>query len=81
MGHDRGVLSYADEGAGSVVVLLHGWPVTPLHWRRITPGLIDAGFRVLTVTLPDSETPRTKPWPAMTRIASELWTSRDWPWP
>ena len=52
MGHDRRVLSYADEGAGSVVVLLHGWPVTPLHWRRITPGLIDAGFRVLTVTLP-----------------------------
>lgn len=34
------------------VVLLHGWPVTDLHWRHLAPRLRDAGFAPLPVTLP-----------------------------
>lgn len=34
------------------VVLLHGWPVTELHWRHLAPRLRDAGFEPLPVTLP-----------------------------
>ena len=34
------------------VVLLHGWPVTELHWRHLAPRLRDAGFVPLPVTLP-----------------------------
>lgn len=44
-------LEVADQGHGPVVVLLHGWPVTALHWRTTVPALQHAGFRTLTVTL------------------------------
>ncbi|MCA0158603.1 alpha/beta hydrolase [Tsukamurella sp. M9C] len=37
---------------GLPVVLLHGWPVTDLHWRHLTPRLRDAGFEPLPITLP-----------------------------
>ncbi|EWS82827.1 alpha/beta fold hydrolase [Brachybacterium phenoliresistens] len=38
--------------AEHAVVLLHGWPVTPAHWRGLLPALRRAGFAPLPVTLP-----------------------------
>ena len=42
-------LDVADAGHGPVVVLLHGWPVTNLHWRHLIPALNRAGYRTLAV--------------------------------
>ena len=44
-------LAVADDGAGPVVVLLHGWPVTAYHWRHTAPALVRAGYRAITVEL------------------------------
>lgn len=41
-----------DRGSGEVVLLLHGWPVTALHWRFLIPALLAAGRRVIVVGLP-----------------------------
>jgi len=38
--------------AEHAVVLLHGWPVTPAHWRGLLPALRGAGFVPIPVTLP-----------------------------
>jgi pimeloyl-ACP methyl ester carboxylesterase len=40
-----------DAGDGSPVVLLHGFPATRQLWSRVTPELIDAGYRVLVPDL------------------------------
>src|SRR4029077_17068915 len=42
-------IAYFDRGNrdGFPVVLLHGWPDDALTWGRVSPGLIDAGFRVI----------------------------------
>ncbi|MBV1909533.1 MAG: alpha/beta hydrolase [Kangiellaceae bacterium] len=40
-----------DQGTGQVVVLIHGWPITPYHWRFILPALHRAGYRTLSITL------------------------------
>lgn len=42
-------LDVADAGSGSVVVLLHGWPVTAVHWRGLIPPLNRAGYRTLAI--------------------------------
>ncbi|MGK2949285.1 MAG: alpha/beta fold hydrolase [Acidimicrobiales bacterium] len=34
-------------GDGEPVVLLHGFPQTRTSWRHVTPGLVEAGYRVL----------------------------------
>ncbi|WP_375401408.1 alpha/beta fold hydrolase [uncultured Amnibacterium sp.] len=48
----RGVsLEVADAGSGPVIVLLHGWPVTSLHWRHLIPPLNRAGYRTLAIEL------------------------------
>lgn len=36
----------------STVVLMHGWPVTRLHWRQLGPALTEAGFQVMELDLP-----------------------------
>ncbi|CAM3699420.1 alpha/beta fold hydrolase [Tsukamurella ocularis] len=36
----------------TAVVLLHGWPVTDLHWRFLIPRLRDAGFDPVPITVP-----------------------------
>jgi pimeloyl-ACP methyl ester carboxylesterase len=46
------MISFTDEGSGPAVALLHGWPVTALHWRHVAPALVSSGLRVLTLTLP-----------------------------
>lgn len=42
-------ISVTDTGRGPAVVLLHGWPVTALHWRYVVPVLLRAGYRTLEV--------------------------------
>lgn len=50
IGHDTKI-AVKDEGVGQVVVLIHGWPITPYHWRFILPLLHRAGYRTLSITL------------------------------
>ena len=42
-------LDVADAGQGPTVVLVHGWPVTGLHWRHLVPVLNRAGYRTVVV--------------------------------
>jgi pimeloyl-ACP methyl ester carboxylesterase len=42
-------LSVTDTGSGPAVVLLHGWPVTAVHWRHVVPVLLRAGYRTVEV--------------------------------
>jgi pimeloyl-ACP methyl ester carboxylesterase len=44
-------LAVRDEGTGIPVVLVHGWPDRGDLWRRQTPGLVDAGYRVIAPDL------------------------------
>jgi len=42
-------IDVTDAGRGPAVVLLHGWPVTALHWRHVVPELRRAGYRTIEV--------------------------------
>jgi pimeloyl-ACP methyl ester carboxylesterase len=42
-------ISVTDTGTGPAVVLVHGWPVTALHWRHVVPVLLRAGYRTLEI--------------------------------
>ncbi|MDN5765680.1 MAG: alpha/beta hydrolase [Humibacillus sp.] len=41
-------LYYEDNGTGSPVVLLHGWPLDSRSWEPQLPALVQAGYRVVT---------------------------------
>lgn len=41
-------LHYEDHGAGSPVVLIHGWPLSGASWEKQTAALLGAGHRVIT---------------------------------
>ena len=41
-------LYYEDHGAGSPVVLIHGWPLSGASWEKQTTALLAAGHRVIT---------------------------------
>ncbi len=41
-------LHYEDLGAGTPVVLIHGWPLSGRSWEAQVPALIEAGHRVVT---------------------------------
>ena len=41
-------LYYEDQGSGSPVVLIHGWPLSGRSWEAQVPALVDAGHRVIT---------------------------------
>jgi non-heme chloroperoxidase len=41
-------LHYTDQGEGTPVVLVHGWPLSGRSWESQVPALIGAGFRVIT---------------------------------
>jgi non-heme chloroperoxidase len=38
---------YEDHGAGSPVVLIHGWPLDGASWEKQTAALLEAGHRVI----------------------------------
>lgn len=41
-------LHYTDQGSGSPVVLIHGWPLSGRSWEKQVPALVEAGHRVVT---------------------------------
>jgi non-heme chloroperoxidase len=41
-------LYYEDHGAGTPVVLIHGWPLSGASWEKQTTALLKAGHRVIT---------------------------------
>ncbi len=41
-------LHYTDQGTGSAVVLIHGWPLSGRSWENQVPALVAAGHRVIT---------------------------------
>ncbi len=41
-------LNVEDQGAGTPVLLLHGWPASSDRWRHQIPALTSAGFRTIT---------------------------------
>ena len=41
-------LYYEDQGSGSPVVLIHGWPLSGRSWEKQVPALVAAGHRVVT---------------------------------
>jgi pimeloyl-ACP methyl ester carboxylesterase len=41
-------LYYEDHGAGTPVVLIHGWPLSGAAWEKQVPALLGAGYRVIT---------------------------------
>jgi non-heme chloroperoxidase len=41
-------LYYEDHGAGTPVVLIHGWPLSGAAWEKQTAALLKAGHRVIT---------------------------------
>jgi pimeloyl-ACP methyl ester carboxylesterase len=48
---DGVTLTVLDEGAGPVVLLLHGFPDSSHVWRHQVPALVDAGMRVVAPDL------------------------------
>ena len=48
---DGVAIHYVTGGSGPAVLLLHGWPATWSHWRRIMPALA-AGRTVISVDMP-----------------------------
>jgi pimeloyl-ACP methyl ester carboxylesterase len=48
---DDVTLRVDDAGAGSPVMLLHGWPDTAAVWRRQVPALVADGYRVIAPDL------------------------------
>ena len=40
-------LHYTDQGTGSPVVLIHGWPPSGRSWEAQVPALVEAGHRVI----------------------------------
>ncbi len=50
--HANGIrIQVATMGAGSPVLLLHGWPFTWFLWRRLMPTLSASGYRVIAPDL------------------------------
>src|ERR1700688_3484205 len=41
-------LYYEDHGAGTPVVLIHGWPLSGASWEKQITALLQAGHRVIT---------------------------------
>src|SRR6201985_277825 len=40
-------MEYFEEGEGTPVLLLHGFPEHPYSWRKQVPAIVEAGFRVI----------------------------------
>ncbi len=44
---EDGTLTYIDQGEGPVILLLHGIPTSSWLYRKMIPGLVAAGYRVI----------------------------------
>ena len=44
-------MEYFEEGEGTPVVLLHGFPEHPFSWREQVPAVVGAGFTGLSAAL------------------------------
>jgi len=44
-------MAYIDEGSGKPIVLMHGIPTSSWMYRKVIPGLVDAGYRVIAPDL------------------------------
>lgn len=44
-------MAYYDEGAGTPIILLHGFPDSAEVWRNIAPILIKDGYRIIAPDL------------------------------
>lgn len=44
-------MHYRTLGSGTPLVLIHGFPLTSYHWRRVMPRLAAAGYRVIAPDL------------------------------
>ena len=58
-------LHYVDEGAGSPVVCFHGEPSWAYLYRKMVPGLVEAGHRMVCPDLPGfgrSDKPTERGW-------------------
>ncbi|MEW6056415.1 MAG: alpha/beta hydrolase [Bdellovibrionota bacterium] len=40
-----------ERGQGHTLVLLHGWPLTSLHWRKVAPQFVSRGFKTVCIDL------------------------------
>lgn len=47
-----GRVRYAERGSGPAVVFVHGLLVNGLLWRKVVPGIADAGYRCITPDWP-----------------------------
>jgi pimeloyl-ACP methyl ester carboxylesterase len=68
-------IEFADHGAGTPVVLLHGWPDSGRLWRNQVPALTAAGFRVIVPDLRGfgaSDAPEDKDAYALAFLASDV---------
>src|SRR5436309_2944691 len=68
-------LHYVEEGAGPLIVLLHGFPEFWYSWRKQIPALAAAGFRVIAPDLRgynESSRPREIDAYRMTEVASDI---------
>jgi pimeloyl-ACP methyl ester carboxylesterase len=71
-------VSLTDTGRGPAVVLLHGWPVTALHWRHVVPVLLHAGYRTVEVEVRGLGDASTGPGDhAKTTLAREVLAALD----
>jgi len=50
-------LYYEDHGSGQPVVLIHGYPLSGASWEKQVPVLLEAGYRVITMTAEASASP------------------------
>ena len=46
-GSADGDIKYVDEGSGEVILLTHGVPTSSWLYRKMIPGLVDQGYRVI----------------------------------
>ena len=68
-------LNVADAGAGTPILLLHGFPDSSELWREVTPRLVAAGHRVIAPDLRgfgDSEAPAGRRHYSIERVLADM---------
>lgn len=68
-------IAYYDEGKGKPIFMIHGFPDSADVWRKIIPGLVNAGYRVIAPDLRgfgESKIPNTKAESAIPMILEDI---------